>query len=46
MILEILMIMMTRFSLDFQHPNNYRLRISGVRNSDKVSRNYFELPQF
>ena len=30
-----------RFSLDFQHPNNYRLRISGVRNSDKVSRILF-----
>jgi len=25
----------SRFSLDFKHPNNYRLRISGVRHSDK-----------
>ena len=25
----------TRFSLDFQHPNNYRLRVSRVRLEDK-----------
>ena len=24
-----------RFSLDFQHPNNYRLRVSGVRLGDR-----------
>ena len=25
----------SRFSLDFQHPNNYRLRVSGVQYQDK-----------